>query len=66
MTHSGGKPHAVGDKAQRYEVTAFDTNKNERIVIGWTNDPETARNMADGAILRPSWAFPQVRDRSAP
>src|SRR5689334_25301932 len=51
MTHSGGKPHPVGDKGQRYEVTVFDTGKNERIVVGWTNDAATARSMAGGAEL---------------
>lgn len=66
MTHSGGKPHAVGDKGQRYEVSVFDEGKKERIVIGWSNDAAVARSMADSAELRPSWTFAQVRDRSAP
>lgn len=65
MTHSGGKPHAVGDRGQRYEVTAFDESKNARFVIGWTNDAEFARGMAVGAELHPSWNFAQVRDRAA-
>lgn len=39
MTHSGGKPHHVGDKGQRYEVRAHGWPKNETDnVIGWSND----------------------------
>lgn len=67
MTHSGGKPHAnVGDRGQRYEVTVFDDNKNERIVIGWSDDPKIASDMGTAAESRPSWKFAQVRDRQAP
>ena len=64
MTHSGGKPHTnVGDRGQRYEVTVYDENKNERIVIGWSDDPAVASEMGTSAELRPSWKFAQVRDR---
>lgn len=65
MTHSGGKPHEVGDRGQRYEVTTFDENEDKRIVIGWTDDAEQARKMADAAELRPSWKWPHVVDRHA-
>lgn len=64
MTHSGGKAHAVGDLGQRFEVTVFDEPSNKRVLVGWTDDAETARKMADGADLRPSWKWPQVWDRT--
>jgi hypothetical protein len=66
MTHSGGKPHAVGDRGQRYEVSFFNPSTNERQVLGWTDDVGAARQMADGIDAHPLWAFPQVRDRTAP
>lgn len=65
MTHSGGKPHAVGDRGQRYEVSFFDPATNERRVLGWTDDAEAARGMADGVDAHPSWDFPCVTDRQA-
>lgn len=65
MTHSGGKAHGVGDRGQRYEVSVFDENEKKRIVLGWTDDAETARQMADSAALRPSWKFEWVTDRRA-
>ena len=65
MTHSGGKPHSVGDKGQRYEVTYFNPRTNRREVLGWTNDAEQARKMGDAIDAHPSWELPQVRDREA-
>lgn len=61
MTHSGGKPHAVGDRGQRYEVSYFDGEKRQ--VMGWTDDAEAARKMGDSVDKHPVWEFPQVRDR---
>lgn len=49
MTHSGGKPHNVGDKGQRYEVRATGYPKPEVSVIGWSTTLEGAESMA-GAI----------------
>jgi hypothetical protein len=67
MTHSGGQPHTnVGDRGQRYEVTVYDDVKGHRIVIGWSDDPKRASEMAKTATLRPTWMFAQVRDRQAP
>lgn len=67
MTHSDGKPHTnVGDRGQRYEVTVYDETKEERIVIGWSDDGKTASDMSNAAELRPSWRWAQVRDRAAP
>lgn len=63
MTHSGGKPHAVGDHGQRYEVSCFDETKNARIVIGWTDDAASASQWATSVELRPSWKFAWVTDR---
>lgn len=63
MTHSGGKPHAVGDRGQRYEVSCFDETKNARIVIGWTDDAAGAARWATSVELRPSWKFAWVTDR---
>jgi hypothetical protein len=66
MTHSGGKPHTnVGDRGQRYEVTVFDSNKNARVVFGWSNDEKGARAMGEAAVLSPVWSAAQVRDRRA-
>lgn len=65
MTHSGGQPHAVGDRGQRYEVSVFDDDKGARIVIGWSEDAPTASRMATGAEKRPSWKFAWVTDRQA-
>lgn len=65
MTHSGGKPHAVGDRGQRFEVSFYNPATNQRQPLGWTNDAETARKMADSVELHPSWEYPQITDRSA-
>jgi hypothetical protein len=65
MTHSGGKPHEVGDRGQRFEVSFFNPSANGRQVLGWTDDEETARRMADSVDLHPSWEFPWVTDRWA-
>lgn len=65
MTHSGGKPHAVGDRGQRYEVSFFNPATNERQVLGWTDDLDAARRMADGVDQHPAWEFPWVTDREA-
>lgn len=64
MTHSGGKPHAVGDKGQRFEVSVYDEAKGERVVLGWSDDAKVASEMAASAEIRPSWKFANVRDRT--
>jgi hypothetical protein len=63
MTHSGGQPHAVGDRGQRYEVTVYDKSQNRRITLGWSDTSEGAVAMANAAELRPSWKFAWVTDR---
>ena len=66
MTHSGGKPHAVGDHGQQYEVTYFDPVANARKVFGWSNTAEGAQSMARSVELHPSMGhFVQIRDRHA-
>lgn len=64
MTHSGGKPHAVGDRGQRFEVTFFDPAANVRKVLGWTETAEDAQRMVNAVEAHPSWMFPQVWDRA--
>lgn len=63
MTHSGGKPHNVGDKGQRYEVTFFDGEK--RRVFGWSDTPEGCQPMMRSIEAHPVWKFPHMRDREA-
>ncbi len=62
MTHSGGKPHAVGDRGQRYEVTYLDIH-GKRAVMGWTDFPAGANMMCDSIDKHPCWADPKVCDR---
>jgi hypothetical protein len=63
MTHSGGQPHAVGDRGQRYVVSVFDQGRNERINLAYTDNADHAASMATGAELRPSWTHAWVTDR---
>jgi len=63
VTHSGGKPHQVGDRGQRYEVTVYDHVSKERVVVGWCNELDRARGMRDGANMRPSWGDAKIEDR---
>ena len=65
MTHSGGMPHAIGDKGQQYEITVYSPYIGCRIVLGWTNFIENAERMKEGAKLQPSWEDPQITDRFA-
>ena len=53
----------VGDKGQRYVVSAFDEGKNERMNLYYTDDPKRASELATNAELRPSWKFAWVTDR---
>lgn len=63
MTHLGGKPHAVGDQGQRYEVTFLDHDADQRRVLGWTDDHSVALRMVSGVNAHPTWNFPWVVDR---
>lgn len=65
MTHSGGKPHAIGDRGQRFEISFFDPTSNSRKVFGWSDTRAGAENMVDSIDLHPVWKDPQVLDRHA-
>ena len=61
MTHSGGKPHDVGDHGERYEVTYFDDQ--HRQIFGWSETWEGANGMMRSIRKHPSWTHPEMRDR---
>ena len=64
MTHSGGKPHNVGDKGQRYEVMANGYPKDRTDnVIGWSNTLEGAKQMMDAILLAPGCTSARIFDR---
>jgi hypothetical protein len=63
MTHSGGKPHNVGDKGQRYEVRATGYPKDEESVIGWCPTLELAESMAAAIRHVPGCLSTQIFDR---
>lgn len=63
MTIDGGKPHAIGDRGQRYEVTFFNPAISQRQVLGWSKTMEGAASMVAGIDAHPSWEQPQIEDR---
>ena len=69
MTHSGGKPHTnVGDRSQRYEVRSTGYPKNLMnadgyAVIGWSDTPEGADEMAAAIRLAPGCTSTTIFDR---
>lgn len=63
MTHSGGKPHQVGDRGQRFEVSFFDPKANKRCILGWTTTIEDARMMVSAVEGHPTWDDAQITDR---
>jgi hypothetical protein len=63
VTHSGGKPHAVGDRGQRYEITVYDEEISARRVLGWAETEQAAHQMGLAAVKRPSWSDYEVNDR---
>lgn len=63
MTHSGGKPHAVGDNGQRYEVRATGWPLAGESVIAWTNDKASADARAASILKAPSCTASRVIDR---
>lgn len=66
MTIDGGKPHQVGDRGQRYEISVYDHVHKRRIPLGWSETEIGARQMADAGELRPTWSESKIRDRQAP
>ena len=65
MTHSGGKPHAVGDRGQRFEVSYSDPDAGARKVFGWSDTLEGAQAMARSIELHPSMECAQILERQA-
>lgn len=63
MTINGGKPHAVGDRGQRYEVTFFNPATDKRQVLGWSETREGADSLVAGIDKHPTWRSPIVQDR---
>jgi hypothetical protein len=64
MSHSGGKPHNVGDRGQRYMVTYFDPRAGVRKTFGWSDDMEGAKAMVGCIEAHPAWQAPEVIDRT--
>lgn len=70
MTHSGGKPHNVGDRGQRYMVTYCPTDdpdaprKTNEKTFGYSNDMDGAEAFCQSIELHPSMFFPEIVDRS--
>lgn len=63
MTHSGGKPHNVGDKGQRYEISYYCPTEKRRKVFGWTDKPEAVCAMISSIALHPTMESPLFTDR---
>ena len=63
MTHSGGKPHYVGDRGQRYEVSYRDPDTGARKVFGWSDTKRGAEAMVMSITLHPSMADGEILDR---
>lgn len=63
MTHSGGQPHAVGDRGQRYEVRATGYPFPEKSVIGWSDRQEKAERMARAILCAPRCTGAEIYDR---
>jgi hypothetical protein len=64
MTHSGGKPHTnIGDRGQRFEVSAIGYPKDGKNVIGWAATEEGANEMAAAIRLAPGCTSTTIRDR---
>jgi hypothetical protein len=59
VTHSGGKPHAVGDRGQRYEIWCKNGDGHD-MCVGYSNNPGAFKNMVD---LHPVWHSRRVVDR---
>lgn len=66
MTINGGRPHAVGDRGQRYEVTCKANMALQMLdkVFGWSESLEGARRMVLSIDLSPSLHSPIITDRT--
>lgn len=65
MTHSGGKPHAVGDRGQRFVVSFLpeEGSLKGRMDFGYTNSADSAVKMVNSINAHPVWHTPRVSDR---
>lgn len=64
MTHSGGKPHNVGDKGQRYEVSSHGYPKDQTDnIIGWSDTLEGAEQMMNAILKAPRCTSAKIYDR---
>lgn len=63
MTHSGGKPHSVGDRGRRYEVRATGYPVSGETVIGWSETKEGAYKMAQAIRKAPGCLSTTIFDR---
>ncbi len=63
MTHSGGKPHNVGDKGQQYEVRATGYPSDGENVIGWSATIEGAQRMMTAILKAPGCTSASIFDR---
>jgi hypothetical protein len=63
MTHSGGKPHIVGDQGQRYEVRAIGWPDDGESVISWTDSKGRAESVATSILTAPGCTASRVVDR---
>ena len=63
MTHSGGKPHNVGDKGQRYEVRMTGYPKEGENRLGWSDDLAGAEGMMEAILSAPGCTSATIFDR---
>lgn len=65
MTHSGGKPHPVGDRGQRYEVrmTGYGPKEPGESVLGWSDTLDGARRMMEAILTAPGCTSATIFDR---
>lgn len=63
MTHSGGEPHEVGDRGQRYEVVATGWPKKGTGVIGWADGEAAAYRLFSAALKAPGCTSATIVDR---
>lgn len=63
MTHSGGKPHRVGDQGQRFEVRATGWPADKETVVCWTATVEAAHSLMTSILKAPGCRRATIHDR---
>ena len=63
MTHSGGKPHNVGDRGQRYEIRMTGYPKDGENRLGWSDDLAGAEGMMEAILSVPGCTSATIFDR---